>query len=204
MNDRLIVFEGYDGSGKSSLIREVRDNYRELPIRIVGRKSEPELQVISAAIEDEKGCIPHDAEILLRFALEAARHEIIRAALLANRVVMLDRGAPSLISWIDYYALPQPRYDALIAECVKHSQGALLIACVADFDTCWSRVAAKPSLSKKERLGREANRRFYDQYMTNLARLACEYDVVEVDTASQSLAAGVAQVGRELAKRGLP
>jgi thymidylate kinase len=204
MNRQVVIFEGYDGAGKSSLIRAVRDSYPEKSIRVVGRKTEPELQLISSAIEDESGHLQHDTEIMLRFALETARQHIVRKALAGNDLVMLDRGITSLLSWLDYYDVPQLQYEAFANQQLKHCEGSLLVVCVADFELCWSRIEAKGLQSKKERLGREVNRRFYDQYVTNVSRLAGKHgSVIYVDTASQSLDESAARVREELTRRGL-
>jgi thymidylate kinase len=188
MDNHIVVFEGYDGSGKTSLIKDLRERSADGRIRVVGRKNEPELRLMSSAIEDESEWLQHDTEILLRFALETGRQHIVRAALSSNELVVLDRGVPSLVSWIDYYQLPRSPFEALERECLKLYHNALLVVCVADFETCWSRIEEKESLSKKERLGREVNRRFYEQYVANVERLACLHaEVVHIDTASRNL-----------------
>lgn len=198
-NCRLVIFEGYDGAGKSSLIRTVCDSLTVQPIRIVGRKTEPNLIPISSAIENESGQLRPDAEILLRFALETARQEIVRQAASSGSLIMLDRATPSLLAWIDYYGLQWSQYEALARMQLDFYRNALLVICLADFETCWSRIESKEIHSKKERLGREINRRYYDLYMANLNRYAVEFQqVVSVDCVGQSLSDSAAQIKREV------
>lgn len=204
MNDRVVTFEGYDGSGKSTLIEALRDSYPEKLLRIVGRKTEPELRLISNAIEDAALLQP-DAEIMLRFALETERQRLVRGALPANDLVILDRGIISVLAWFDYLRVSRQNFDALISASLKQRSNSLLVVCTADFETCWSRIESKPSLSKKERLGREVNRGYYDQYARNVNRSADAYGgVLFVDTTRYSLEESTVRVREELAKNGLP
>lgn len=74
----------------------------DAPVRIVGRKNEPALRNISAAIENSPAVLQPEVEVLMRVALELERGEIIEDALKEPGLVGCDRGLVSLVSWFEY------------------------------------------------------------------------------------------------------
>jgi thymidylate kinase len=158
-NNKIIAFEGYDGSGKGTLINLFKGHLEDKKIRVVVRKDEPELQPFSNLIE-AGGC-SRGAEILLRFALEFERIQIVRAELPKYDLLILDRSLISLISWIRNYNLAYNKYSPLVESLGAHLQGSTVIFCDAGFEICWERISQRQSHSKKELLGREVNSRFH-------------------------------------------
>src|SRR5690606_26656131 len=166
MDGHLIIVEGYDGSGKSSLVDGLRRSLGpQTDVRSIGRKDEPRLKPISELIEDEHSQLERDTEMLLRIALETQRQHLVRRALQVSGVVILDRGMLSLRAWLDYYDIPHGAFEELLNKLQNSVFDANYVFCQADFETCWSRVEnAERRGSKKERLGKDRNRTFYDQY----------------------------------------
>lgn len=204
MQRRFVTFEGYDGSGKSSLIDAVCTSLAQKDIRVVGRKGEPELRGISSMLECED-LRPHpDVEVLLRIALEIERGYIIDRSLLDHDMVFCDRGMISLLSWFDYLHVAREKYEPLLQALMDYYCGSLTIVCRADFDTCWTRISSRSSKSWKERQGIDANRRYFAMYEDSIRRYAAAgSDLVFVDTIESSLVESVTQVGRALVSRGL-
>jgi thymidylate kinase len=184
---KIVTFEGYDGAGKSTLIDAVRDLLRPSTVRVVGRKHEPELRGISAVVEGADPRPHPEVEMLLRLGLELERQHVIDDALNSHDLVCCDRGLISLVSWFDYLEVaPQP-FEGLVRQLEERYRASLIIVCTADFEQCWARVAGRPDPSPKERLGIEANRRFFSLYDANVAKYAqLGFDIVRVDTANST------------------
>lgn len=204
MQRPLVIFEGYDGSGKSTLIQAVQDSCPAKAVRVINRKDEPALQSISEVIDDDARVLRPDTELLLRIAIETERHDIVISALETHDLVLVDRGILSLRSWVDYYGLPSARYLGLFDDLEKRSEGAVLVVCTADFDTCWSRIESRALRSRKELQGKERNRLFYKQYFDNVRRFDNNgYQLINVDTTQQSIEASVQCVLNGLTRQGV-
>ena len=200
---RFVTFEGYDGSGKSSLIDAVRNLLAPTEVRVVGRKKEPELLGISGVLESEDRRLDPAVEMLLRIALEMERQRVIDRALLEFDLVLCDRGSASVRSWLDYLHVAGERYESLLRDLVDYHHDSLTIVCSADFDTCWRRISNRPDKSWKERQGVDENRRYFAAYHDNIRRLADSgADLVFVDTVENGLAQSVSHVWQALESRG--
>jgi thymidylate kinase len=201
----LVVFEGYDGSGKTSLIEALRA-HTCVASRVVGRKAEPELAVIAGILEREDMRPTADGEMLLRIAVEVERARIIARSAERRELVICDRGIVSMLSWFDYLDVTRKPYETLIRELLRHYESAVTVVCQADFDTCWRRSSSRPDceLSRKDRLGMEMNRRYFAQYEANLRRFAeTAGDVVFVDTANSDIVESTRVMVDALQARGL-
>ncbi|MBF6171109.1 dTMP kinase [Nocardia blacklockiae] len=204
MYRKFVTFEGYDGSGKSTLIETVRTRLSEKDIRVVGRKAEPELLGISRVVERED-LRPHpEVELLLRISLEAERKYVIEQALLDHDMVICDRAVISLLSWFGYLQVEREQFEPLLQKLVDYHRNSVTIVCNADFDTCWSRIGDKSSKSWKERQGVDANRRYFGMYEESIRLYKdAEADLVFVDTAGLSVDESAAQIVDALVSRGV-
>ncbi|MFC8240601.1 AAA family ATPase [Streptomyces chartreusis] len=200
----FVTFEGYDGAGKSSLINGVREMLTEKSIRVVGRKTEPELADISRVLECEDLQHHGSVEVLLRIALEIEREGIITRSRLNGDMVVCDRGVISLISWFDYLGVPREPCERLLQGLMDYHSKALTFVCAADFDTCWRRISSRGEQSRKEKLGKDVNYKYFSMYEANVLRYAeTSADVLFIDTVGLSLAESTSQVVQALQKRGL-
>jgi thymidylate kinase len=183
MNENVVIIEGYDGSGKSTLIDVIRDTYRNKRVRVIGRKNEPELLSLSHLIEHDPQPLSNSVELLLRIALEIERLKIVTDASSKHDLVIMDRGLISLEAWVGYYDLEPSAYSSLFSIIERALEGATLFVCRCPFDECWRRISDKGNKSKKELLGKAINKEWYAKYGT-----ACDafvnphYKLIQVDT----------------------
>lgn len=200
----FVTFEGYDGAGKSSLISGVREMLAHKSIHVVGRKTEPELVEISRVVEREDLRHRGNVEVLLRIALEIERESIITRSRLNNDMTVCDRGVINLISWFDYLGVPRDPCERLLQGLMDYHSNALTVVCAADFDTCWKRISSRSEQSRKEKLGKDVNSKYFAMYEANVLRYAeTAADVVFVDTVGLDLAESTSQVVQALQSRGL-
>lgn len=200
----FVTFEGYDGAGKSSLIGAVRAMLCSESIRVVGRKTEPELVGISSVLESEDLRHHANVEVLLRVALEIEREYIITQSRLNHDMTFCDRGVISMISWFDYLGAPREPCEPLLRGLMDYHRNALTVVCTADFDTCWKRISNRPEKSRKEKLGKDVNSKYFTLYEENVRRYTdTGADVVFIDTASSDLTQSTFQIVQALASRGL-
>lgn len=164
MNDNVLIFEGYDGSGKSTLIAELLVALHGKTVRVIGRKTEEQLIAISRIIEDPDHSLSNEAEMLLRVALELERLIIVSECRSRFDYVIMDRGPISVKAWARYYDLKFAEYKSLFETIERRLVGATVFLCHCDFEQCWSRIGGKEAPSKKELLGKETNRVWFERY----------------------------------------
>lgn len=200
---RFVVLEGYDGSGKSTLINAVRSRWAGTT-RLVGRKNEPELADISKILERDDFRPDPRVEMLLRIASEVERQNIISESLSSHDLVLCDRGVISLVSWFDYLGVSRGPYEQLIQGLNEYHRNALTVVCRADFETCWERSSNRTEQSRKDRLGKDVNRQYFSMYESNVQDHATSgTDVVFIDTVEDDVDRSTELVLEALASRGL-
>ena len=189
---QLLVIEGYDGSGKSTLIEALHRRLPSRSIRVIGRKSEPELRDIAAILERDDIRPDPRAEMHLRIAVEVERMALVTRALASHEVVVCDRGVISLVAWFGYLNVLQESFAPSINEIKHHYREAITLICQADFDTCWSRSSRRPAQSRKDRLGKEVNRGYFVQYDAAVhSHLESEDNNVVINTVALDVASSV-------------
>lgn len=189
-NPGFIVVEGYDGSGKSTLLEGIRAGLPDRTFSLVGRKAGPRLADLAAVLEADERHAP-ESEMLVRLAVEFERTHLIEAAREEGDRVACDRGIVSAVSWFDYLGVARSPFSGLVDDLEDYHRAALTLVCRADFDTCWERSSQRPpeAQSRKDRLGRAVNARYFEQYDANVVAYAASgADVVVIDTASQDIA----------------
>jgi len=199
---RVAVFEGYDGSGKTTLMRAAASSTStHQGVVCIGRKTEPVLADISSAIEKPEGRLVPEAEFLLRVALEVERWGLVRETAAQGNLVFCDRGVISLLAWPDYLGIGVGHLAALVDRLIQDRCDTLNFVCLADFETCWARIEARGEMSAKERRGKDANRRFFDSYLKSVDRAASAgLRIVTVSTQTASIDESTAFVASELTR----
>ena len=183
MNSKVIIFEGYDGAGKGTLIRKLIDSLSGKSVRVIGRKNEPRLKPISEIIECANPPFEKQTEVLLRIALEAERLKLVEEYSVCHDFVFLDRGFISAKAWVDYYDLNHSNFVALFQSLERKLEGATLIFCQCDFERCWRRIKRKNEKSKKELLGKKINADWFFKYRAQFREFRkSRYKIVEIDT----------------------
>jgi thymidylate kinase len=170
--ERVVLLEGYDGAGKSTLISSIKASGLYRSARMIGRKNEPLLSDISLLIERDHPRFEPRTEILLRYALEFERLQLIAKAANECDLVLVDRSVLSVAAWPHHYNVLSPDYDGLTRGLIRCLAGSTLILCHAPFDLCWERIDSRPDKSRKELMGRDENRRYHEEFY----RSAREYE----------------------------
>ena len=121
MKSKILLFEGYDGSGKSTLI----DNYVNFLKRngksvfLVGRDLNTGINYLTKIIRDKDLIIDPTTEILVRLARENERIAILKEERFRHDYIIFDRSLLSAISWIKYYHQSFSKYEPLISYVFK-------------------------------------------------------------------------------------
>lgn len=168
MKNEIILMEGFDGAGKSTLIKNFQQflSSERLSSLVIDQKNTRVISNINHAMKDETTEIAPAIEILLRFAREHERMKILKENRSEYDYLILDRGILSAISWIYYYNQSYEKYRQISEEILNELGQIKLIYCFAHFEDCWKRVISRGNLTKKEQKGEEINRRMY-QVQTN-------------------------------------
>lgn len=166
MKPKVILFEGYDGSGKTTLIK----NFEKFLIEngktclLVGRDYNNPIKSITKIIQDKDSEICPVTEILLRLARENERTKVLNQELHKYDYVILDRSIVSATSWINFYSKPFDKFTNIITELVDSIGSCYLVYCYLSFEDTWTRVNSRQdkTLSKKEEKGKEANQKMFE------------------------------------------
>lgn len=159
----IVVIEGYDGSGKTTLARGLQGyfNDRGMSCLTVGRtlsSSSKQVDALTRIILDSDGGIDRltvCGDMYVRLARTYERVELVRQA--DSDVVLLDRYIPYDMSRLPSVVLKENVHLFEAASATLPVD--LVVHLTGRFETLWSRVLSRPeTMSAKERLGEEANR----------------------------------------------
>lgn len=167
MSRKILLFEGYDGSGKTTLIENFEKFLREkgLTCLLVGRDYNSPINTITEIIKDKESEINPTSEILLRLARETERVKILNQELANYNYIILDRSIVSAISWVKFYEQTFNKYSEIVSEIVNLIGNCHLVYCYLPFEDTWTRVnsrTAEKPLSKKEEKGKETNKKMFN------------------------------------------
>jgi len=166
MSGKILLFEGSDGSGKTTLI----ENFKTFLTKsgknflLVGRDYNKSITTITQIIQDKESEINTTTEILLRLAREAERIKVVNQQLNNYDYIILDRSFISATSWVKYYDHSPKTYSDIVSEIVHSIGSCELVYCFLPFDEAWTRTTSRTDkpLSKKEEKGKEENEKIFN------------------------------------------
>jgi thymidylate kinase len=183
----VVAIEGYDGSGKTTLVRNLatrltNDNLRCAEVGRTTKNSSEHVAKMTNVIKGSDGgqdALPSMADMHLRLARLHARIGLITA--LDADIVLLDR-----FMLYDLSRIPEDlreRHRALFEEVAETLLVDLTLHLTADFDLLWNRVTNRhvDEISPKERLGYEHNRNAYMKFSEVLTSQSFYRNVHEID-----------------------
>ncbi len=166
MTNKILLFEGYDGSGKTTLIENFEKFLKEKgkTCLLVGRDYNRPINTITEIIKDKESEINPTSEILLRLARETERVKILNQNLDNYDYIILDRSVVSATSWVKFYNQTADKYTDIVSEIVNAIGSCHLVYCFLPFEDTWERVNSRPDkpLSKKEEKGKETNAKMFE------------------------------------------
>lgn len=167
MTNKILLFEGYDGSGKTTLIENFEKFLKEngKTCLLVGRDYNRPINSITEIIKDKESDINPTSEILLRLARETERVKILNQHLTNYDYIILDRSVVSATSWVKFYEQTPDKYSEIVSEIVKLIGACHLVYCYLPFEETWTRVNSRTDekpLSRKEEKGKETNAKMFE------------------------------------------
>ncbi len=162
----ILIFEGYDGSGKTTLIKnlELFLIQKGKKCILIGRDYDKGIKNITNIIQDKESPIGPITEILLRLARENQRVETLKQVADQYDYILLDRGIISAVSWIYYYSQVIDKFRNIIKDIVSSIGNCYIIYCYLPFEETWKRINNRvdQALSKKEQKGKDENKKMFD------------------------------------------
>ncbi len=170
MGTRVLLFEGPDGSGKTTLIENFQNHLmkRGRTILLVGRDFNETIDSITKIITNKNIELDSNTEILLRLARENERIKIVAQNIPNYEYLILDRSIISAVSWINFHNQDSNKYRNLVLDLTKKLGKCEVIYCQLPFEESWKRTTNRPEkeLSKKEAKGKEFNRKIFEVLRT--------------------------------------
>lgn len=170
---KLIAFEGIDGSGKSSLVANVSNYFKEITLSHITTK-EPggsELgKYLRNLLHDRPLTITSKAEYLL-FAADRAQHfaEVIKPALEQKKLILSDRFADSSLVYQGYArGLDHDTIRLINAWATEGYKPDLTVYIHIDIDTALTRIKKR---SEKLTSFEQETRSFYEKLIIGYTEL---------------------------------
>ncbi|WP_299676242.1 hypothetical protein [uncultured Dokdonia sp.] len=164
----LILFEGTDGSGKTTLINNFKNflEKKKKTCQIIDKLSIDTAKSITSVYN--KAELHKLTEIYLRVAREFSK---INAIDNSYDYIIIDRAIISLISTINIYGFKTEEFDAVINKIIEHYDIYSTVFCCPPFEIARKRIeeralTTKTPLSKKEQKGFEYNKMIYDNLVS--------------------------------------
>lgn len=165
---KLILFEGTDGSGKTTLINNFKDylNKRNKTCQIIDKSTIATAKSITSVYNNAE--LHKLTEIYLRVAREFAK---INAIDETCDYVIIDRALISLISTINIYDFKTEEFDSVISKLIENYGFYSTVFCCPPFEIARKRIEeralkTKKPLSKKEQKGFEYNKKIYENLVS--------------------------------------
>lgn len=164
MKNKVLIFEGTDASGKTTLIEEFAKHLAENKIthKIITRKDNENTHGISKIIQAPE--IEPISEVLLRCGREYIRYQ----ELLDNniRYFLLDRALLSIVSMIRIYQLDCKLFSNILYDLKSRLKSYGTVLCNPPFEAARKRMTERQiksglHLSKKEARGKDFNLEIY-------------------------------------------
>lgn len=160
----ILLFEGYDGSGKTTLIENfcnyLKNNNKS--VLLISRDYNTPINTITSIIKDKESKINPTSEVLLRLARERERIHILEQEKENYDFIIFDRSIISATSWVKHYNLNAEIFDPIKHDLFSVIGECYLVYCYLPFDNTWERINSREKeLSKKEQMGKEANQKMY-------------------------------------------
>lgn len=184
----FIVFEGIDGSGKSTQLNLLYEKLTELNYPAIKVKdpgsTKVSQEIRNILLHKQELIISSQTELLLFGAARAQLvHEIILPALFENKIVLCDRFSPSTYVY-QWYAKELSEYQLFfINELDRYINGNsapdLIFYLKVDLETQQSRLTKRDT---KDRFESRSNKYYqralegYDKYFENFPKNVCVID----------------------------
>lgn len=139
MKKKILLFEGIDGSGKTSLLREVSLSLGQKGVsnKVISRDVTPAATLISQEFIGFD--IPPETEVCLRIAREYINNEEIKKS--EEDVFLLDRSLITIRAISKIHGLEECRYSPLLAKLYKGGAFTVgVIFCTLPFQVAKERV----------------------------------------------------------------
>lgn len=135
---KIIIFEGIDGSGKSTLINQTSNLLADNQIShsIISREITPASTLISNGFVGLD--LPPSSEICLRIAREFINETLIRNQ--DKNVFLIDRSLLTISAILKVHGLEENSFSTLLKELYKEFSSIGLIFCNLPFESAKNRV----------------------------------------------------------------
>lgn len=170
MNGRFYVFDGMDGSGKSTAMKSVADRLQQHGLDVLCTREpggSPVAEAIRACLlRDWERAMPVETELLLVFAARAAHmQQTVMPALAAGRVVLCDRFIDSSHVYQGCIGGADPQWiDSLYARTVTRQPDQIFLFDL-DVDVAMTRMQQRASSDRFDRQGRAVLQRMREAYL---------------------------------------
>ena len=139
MKKKIIIFEGIDGSGKTSLLKEVAARIKQKGIsnKIISREITPAATQISQSFIGLQ--MPPEAELCLRIAREYINYQQIQES--SDAIFFLDRSIVTIKAISNVHGLDKNLFSSLLSRLYDQSIFSVgIVFCTLPFEIAKMRV----------------------------------------------------------------
>ncbi|MXW61050.1 MAG: dTMP kinase [Acidimicrobiaceae bacterium] len=190
MTGRLIVFEGVDGSGKSTQVRRLAQRH-DFDVTFQFGATDVGSAIRSILLDPDNARLDDRTEALLIIA-DKAQHvsEIVRPALADGRTVISDRYRASTLAYQGYgRGLDLQLLDAMMHFATQGLEPDLTV--LLDFDVATALERLGDQRDRIERAGTEFYQRVRDGYLELAAQHPDSWVVVDANGSVDEVAADI-------------
>ncbi len=185
----LIVIEGIDGSGKTTLMKLMRDHLQSAGVDVFSlpsgglSASEIEAQIREIVIAENSG-IAQDTETFLYFSALAQKvNQHIFPALCANKVVIVDRFILSTFVFTHYIS-GQDRIlmESMLRFASRGIKPDFTFLCDLDESVAYSRLIDRgKKLTRREKGGIRLMRVMRKGYLKEIGNTSTHFEIIKTD-----------------------